>query len=82
MSVTAFGVIAEDGDVHFRTQLQVMVMNISTGGVGFRAPVAFRPGSLYTMKIGTGPLHLKSRLQIVSSRPREDGAFDVGAKFV
>src|SRR5262245_30247954 len=78
----AVGVIAEDSDVQFRNQLQVLVLNVSVGGVGFPAPVAFRPGSLYIMRIGTGPLHLKSRLQVISSRPREDGTFDVGAKFI
>ena len=78
----AVGVIADDADPQFRNQLQVLVMNVSVGGVGFRAPVAFRPGSLYAMRIGTGPLNLKARLAIVSSRPRTDGTFDIGAKFI
>ena len=78
----AVGVLAEDSDTLFRNQLQVLVMNVSVGGVGFRAPVPFRAGSIYAMRIGTGPLHLKARLQIISSRPRDDGTYDVGAKFV
>jgi hypothetical protein len=58
-------------------------MNISTGGLGFpRPPSPSRRGSLYGMRIGTGPLHLKARLAIISSRARQDGSFDVGAKFV
>jgi hypothetical protein len=77
----AVGVLAEESDLQFRNQLQVLVLNVSVGGVGFRSPVAFRPGATYAMRIGTGPLHLKARLQIISSRPREDGTFDVGAKF-
>jgi hypothetical protein len=81
-SLSAIGVIADQSDGHFRNQLQVLVQNISTGGLGFRAPVAFGRGFLYGMRIGTGPLHLKARLQIVSSRVRSDGGFDVGAKFV
>jgi hypothetical protein len=36
----------------------------------------------YTMRIGTGPLHLTSTIRIISSRGRADGFFDVGAKFV
>ena len=78
----AVGVLAEESDVQFSNQLQVLVMNVSLGGVGFRSPVAFRPGAVYAMRIGTGPLHLKAKLQIVSSRPREDGTFEVGAKFI
>jgi hypothetical protein len=81
-SLSAVGVIADQSDVQFRNQLQVLVLNISTGGLGFRAPVPFRRGSLYGMKIGTGPLHLKARLQIVSSRAAPDGGFSVGARFV
>jgi len=57
-------------------------MNVSLGGVGFRAPVEFRPGKIYMMRIGTGPLHLKAKGQIVSSREREDGTWDVGGKFI
>jgi hypothetical protein len=37
---------------------------------------------MYQMRIGSGPLHLTSRLKVVSSREREDGTWDVGAKFV
>jgi hypothetical protein len=33
------------------------------------------------MRIGTGPLYLASTLQIVSSRDRSDGSFDIGARF-
>ena len=78
----AVGVLSEESDANFQSQLQVLVMDVSVGGVGFRSPVAFRTGGIYCMRIGTGPLHLKSKMQIISSRPREDGTFDVGAKFV
>ena len=63
-------------------QLEVTVLNVSPHGCAFRAPVAFRPGAVYTMRIGSGPLHLTSTIRIVSSRDRADGLFDVGAKFV
>ena len=63
-------------------QLEVAVLNVSLHGCAFRAPVPFRPGATYTMRIGTGPFHLTSTLRIISSRDRADGFFDVGAKFV
>ncbi len=62
--------------------LEVAVVNVSLHGCAFTAPVPFRPGAVYTMRIGTGPLHLTSTLRIISSRDRADGLFDVGAKFV
>jgi hypothetical protein len=61
---------------------QVLVANVSLHGVGFRSPVEFEPGTYHGLKIGAGPLFLSSRLQIVCSRPSEDGLFDVGARFV
>ena len=63
-------------------QLEVSVLNVSLHGCAFRAPVAYRPGAAYTMRIGAGPLHLTSTIRIISSRDRADGFFDVGAKFV
>ena len=78
LGATGLLTAANDSD----KQLQVFVLNVSLHGVGFRSPVFFQPGSLYQMRIGTGPLHLSSRLRIVSSREREDGTWDVGAKFV
>jgi hypothetical protein len=62
--------------------LEVSVLNVSLHGCAFRSPVAFRPGGTYSMRIGTGPLHLTSTIRVVSSRDRADGTFDVGAKFV
>jgi hypothetical protein len=62
--------------------LQVAVVNVSLHGCAFTSPVPFRPGAAYTMRIGTGLLHLSSTIRIISSRDRSDGRFDVGAKFV
>jgi hypothetical protein len=62
--------------------LQVMVINVSLHGVGFRSPVSFDDGALYQIRIGTGPLLLESRLRVVSSRHRADGLHDVGGEFV
>ena len=74
----ALGVL---GDIDGDKQLEVTIVNLSPHGCGFRSPVPFRPGATYTMRIGTGPLYLSSTLQIVSSRDRSDGCFDIGAKF-
>ena len=63
-------------------QLEVAVLNVSPAGCAFRSPVAFRPGAVYTMRIGTGPLHLTSTIRIISSRGRADGLYEVGARFV
>ena len=63
-------------------QLEVSVLNVSLHGCAFRAPVSYRPGDTYLMRIGAGPLHLTSTIRIISSRDRADGQFDVGAKFV
>ena len=63
-------------------QLQVTLVTLWADGCCFRSPVALRPGAAFTLRIGTGPLCLASTLQIISTRDRADGFFDVGAKFV
>ena len=63
-------------------RIQVDVLNVSKAGVGLRAPLGFAAGATHHLRIGTGPLYLSSHLQIVSSRRREDGSYDVGARFV
>ena len=62
--------------------LEVAVTNVSLHGCAFTAPVSFRPGATYNMRIGSGQLHLSSTVRIISSRDRADGQFDIGAKFV
>ena len=62
--------------------LEVAVLNVSLTGCAFRSPVAFRTGAIYTMRIGSGPLHLASTIRITSSRDFADGQHDVGARFV
>jgi hypothetical protein len=74
-------VTLEDGTPDPR-QLQVMVLNVSLHGVGFRSPVEFREGATFQMRIGAGPLHLSSKFQVVSSRIRGDGTWDIGGRFV
>ena len=60
---------------------QVLVCNLSLGGVGFRSAGRFLPGESYRITLGSGPLFLNARLRIVSCRARPDGTFDVGAAF-
>jgi hypothetical protein len=74
------GLLSETGSPD--KPLEVSVLNVSLHGCAFTAPVPFRPGTTYTMRIGTGPLHLTSTLRIISSRDRADGMYDIGAKFV
>jgi hypothetical protein len=62
--------------------LDVSIVNVSRHGCAFRAPVPFRVGTIYSMRIGTGPLHLASTVRILACRDRADGTYDVGAKFV
>ena len=78
----ATGTVTLDESSTDPRQLQVMVLNVSLHGVGFRSPVEFREGAAFQMRIGAGPLHLSSKFQVVSSRMREDGTWDVGGKFV
>jgi hypothetical protein len=63
------------------SQQQVMVTNLSLHGVGFKCPRAVEMAAAHWMVIATDRLHLSTRLRVVSVRPREDGAFDVGAEF-
>ncbi len=77
----ALGLLTEAGSEHGK-QLEVLVLDVSLHGVGFRSPVEFSTNAIYTMRIGSGPLHLTSRVRIISSRDRGDGTYDVGGKFV
>ncbi|HEV2296659.1 MAG TPA: PilZ domain-containing protein [Tepidisphaeraceae bacterium] len=78
----ATGTVTLDDSATDPRQLQVMVMNVSLHGVGFRSPVEFREGGVFQVRIGAGPLHLSSKFEVVSSRMRGDGTWDVGGKFV
>ena len=78
----ATGVVMLDENPTDPRQLQVMVLNVSLHGVGFRSPVEFQEGAVFQVRIGAGPLHLASKFQVVSSRMRGDGTWDVGGKFV
>ena len=78
----ATGTVTLDDSPTDPRQLQVMVMNVSLHGVGFRSPVEFAEGAVFQVRIGAGPLHLSSKFQVVSARMRGDGTWDIGGKFV
>lgn len=78
----ATGTVTFDDSPTDPRQLQVMVLNVSLHGVGFLSPVEFREGAVFQMRIGAGPLHLASKFQVVSSRKRQDGTWEVGGRFV
>ena len=62
-------------------QEDVVVENLSLGGVGFHSPQRYRPGSVWRITFGTGPLFLNARVRIVSCRQQGDGTYEVGAEF-
>ena len=76
------GVVGTLTEANSDKQLDVSVLNVSLHGCAFRSPVPHRPGSVYKMRIGSGPFHLTSTIRVISSRDRADGFYDIGAKFV
>lgn len=68
-----------DDDEHRRP---IFVFNVSRGGLGFRSQSHFNEGSTFGVRIGTGPLHLTGRIQVLHCRVRPDGACDVNAQFL
>ena len=80
--LAASGLITLDPTAADPKQLQVMIINVSLHGVGFRSPAGFTVGDRHSVRIGAGPLHLSSNFEVVNVCERQDGMYDVGAKFV
>jgi hypothetical protein len=59
----------------------VIAYDLSLHGVGFVAKTQLHKGAVYWMVIGSGQLHLSSRIRIASCRARNEGGFSVGAEF-
>ena len=60
----------------------VMVNDLSMGGVGFHDPAApYRPGATHGMIINGGPMRMSTRMRVVSCRENPEGGYDVGAMF-
>ena len=62
-------------------QQQVDVFNLSLGGVGFTSDKPLDEGADFWIIVGNGPLHVSSRMRVVSARQRDDGRWDVGGEF-
>jgi hypothetical protein len=60
---------------------QVLVVDVSLHGVGFRSTRSLTLGTRFHIEIGVGPLHLTSRLKVIRNSERSDGTFDVGGEF-
>ncbi len=62
-------------------RLDVLVTNVSEGGIGLRCPIGLVKGGVYSLHMGTHAGANVSYIRVVRSRRREDGTFDVGAKY-
>ena len=60
---------------------QVVVCNLSLGGVGLVCDHRYRVGTLWRITLGNGPLLLNAKVKIISCRTRPDGRFDVGCAY-
>ena len=60
----------------------VIVNDLSMGGVGFHDPLApYRPGATHWMIVNGGPMRMSTRMRVVSCRENPEGGYDVGAMF-
>ena len=60
----------------------VLVNDLSIGGVGFHDPAAhYRVGATHWLIVNGGPMRLSTRMKIVNCRQNAEGGFDVGAAF-
>lgn len=63
------------------TSQQVLVIDLSLHGVGFRSSRKISVGSMFEIEIGESTLRLASRMTIVRSVLRLDGMYDIGGEF-
>jgi hypothetical protein len=75
------GVLFPPEGLQDKSLMEVEIFDVSLHGVGFKANVPFEIGSLYHLRIGTGPLHLSSKIRIVICRMNED-AYNIGVEFI
>jgi hypothetical protein len=59
----------------------VMVSDLSIGGVGLICGRRFEKDSFWRITLGNGPLYLNAKLRVVCCRDRADGRYDVGCEF-
>jgi hypothetical protein len=64
------------------TSQQVLVMDVSLHGVGFRSARKLATGSRFEIEIAEGTLRLTSRLHVVRTVLRLDGTYEIGGEFL
>ena len=77
--VGTIGVLSQMVDGLERNRLSVLLTSRVNESVCIRSPIGLSVGSTYTLHIGTHR-DQSTLLQITSSRWREDGSYDIGAR--
>ena len=62
-------------------EIEVVALNVSHHGIGFKMPQPLNLGEFFTMEIGLGEQRMISEVRVVSCRACDGGMFDVGAEF-
>src|SRR5258708_11845403 len=65
-------------------RLHVLIVDVSTEGVGLRCPIGLVHNAIYRLQIGNGEASdsLESLIRVVTSRARPNGTFDVGGRYI
>jgi hypothetical protein len=71
------GDVADRGSRGF----QVLLSDLSDGGVGFRDRRAYQPGTRHWIMCNAPHVRMSTRIRIVSCRPNPTGGYDIGAAF-
>ena len=61
---------------------EVTMRNVSPDGAGFVGDQAVQKGEKVHLKIGLGPTRRPKPAEVVYVRPRGEGRFDVGVRFI
>ena len=61
---------------------QMLVFNISLGGVGLRSNNAMNKDTLAYIRFTAGPIHLESKIRVCWSRAREGMGYEIGCEFL
>jgi hypothetical protein len=61
---------------------QMLVFNISLGGVGLRSNTAVNKDTIGFIRFTAGPIKLESRIKVCWSRSREGMGYEVGCEFL
>src|SRR5688572_21126750 len=61
---------------------QMLVFNISLGGVGLRSNSAVNKDTIGFIRFEAGPIKLESRVRVCWSRSREGMGYEIGCEFL